>query len=152
MLNIEQFRGLVIDPTLEELGLYSLTASKLVLGTALQESGLRHLKQLDGGPALGVCQMEPSTHDDIWESWLAYRDELAERVGRIGVNADDMVWNLKYSVAMCRVHYYRKPEPLPAVDDIQGHANYWKRHYNTIRGRGTVQDYMNNWLRHTRAA
>ena len=38
MIDIDQFKEYVIDPTLETLGLYSVAASELLLGTAIQES------------------------------------------------------------------------------------------------------------------
>ena len=34
----------------------------LLLGTAMIESGLKHLQQLNGGPAMGLWQCEPRTH------------------------------------------------------------------------------------------
>jgi len=59
VIDREQFIDLIIEPTLEELGMFSAAASELVLGTAIQESRLTYIKQLGTGPALGVCQMEP---------------------------------------------------------------------------------------------
>lgn len=54
----EEFLNLVIDPTLDYMGDKAKERSrKLLLGTALVESNLRHLKQING-IALGVYQME----------------------------------------------------------------------------------------------
>src|SRR5260221_162978 len=53
---------------------------ELLLGTALQESGLTYRVQLGGGPARGLFQMEPNTHDDIWDNFLKYRVPLATAV------------------------------------------------------------------------
>ena len=57
----------VIHPTLCSLTeiSYAAAAVELPLGTARVESGLRHRRQIGGGPALGLSQMEPNTHDDI---------------------------------------------------------------------------------------
>ena len=49
--------------------------------------------------------------------------------------------NLAYATAMARMLYWRKPEALPAADDIPGLAAYWKRHYNTAAGRGKPADF-----------
>ena len=68
MLDIPQFRANIIRPVLLVIGGESRAAENLILGTALQESNLRYLRQLGDGPARGVYQMEPATHDDIWDN------------------------------------------------------------------------------------
>ncbi len=127
----------------------------LVLGTAAQESKLRALDQITGpddrtlGPAYGLWQMEGATHDDIWRNFLAYRHGLATRIH--GLRAafpgphHQLVTNLAYGAALCRAHYYRRPEPLPAAGDLAGQAAYWKRHYNTGAGKGTADQYVRAW-------
>ncbi len=148
MIDLDQFRDYVIEPTLEDLGMLSTSAVELVLGTALQESHLKYIKQLGEGPALGVCQMEPNTHDDIWKNFLAYRNVLSDAVLDIGgPEPQELIWNLKYSVAMCRVHYRRVRSPLPQAGDVEGQAQYWKTYYNTELGKGTTQEYIDNWSR-----
>ncbi len=153
MINIPQFRELVIRPALEVVNGYSEAAEELVLGTAIQESRLQYLKQLGGGPALGVFQMEPATHDDIWNNYLAYRQELADLVQMLAApnggnhpTANELIGNLWYAAAMCRVHYRRVPEPLPDAGDVPGMAAYWKEHYNTFEGAGTEEEYEENWF------
>lgn len=153
MLDRTQFRELVIRPTLEALDLGGDAAEELLLGTALQESRLTYLKQLGGGPALGVYQMEPLTHEDIWGNYLKYRDALQD--GVFGVSGmpkiipepEALIGNLTYATAMARVHYLRVPEILPMVGDLQGQARYWKQHYNTPLGAGTAEEYIENWER-----
>ena len=71
-----EFRESVIKPTLEKMGLWSESAESLILGTAIQESRLKYRKQIGGGPALGLFQMEPFTHDSIRNDYLDYRKEL----------------------------------------------------------------------------
>ena len=91
MLNIQQFRANIVRPTLEAIGAHSRAAEDLVLGTALQESNLHYLRQLNEGPARGVYQMEPATYDDIWENYLAFRAELSTRVSAFLVPERDHV-------------------------------------------------------------
>lgn len=143
MLNSEQFAKLVIRPTLEKMGLYSKAAEQLLLGTAITESRLRHLHQLGGGPALGLFQMEPATHNDIWKNYLAYKPKFSPIVtdiagGIAGVKADNMIGNLYYAAAMARMHYLRVPEKLPEAGNVVAMAEYWKKYYNTPLGAGTV--------------
>lgn len=150
MLDVRQVLDLVIVPALETLELDSPAARQLLLGTALQESGLRYIQQLGGGPALGLWQMEPATHDDIWNNYLNRKPELVQRLQSLSQHriALAMAADLWYAAAMCRIQYFRRPEPLPAAGDIPAQAAYWKQHYNTPAGAGTVAEYLENWARH----
>ncbi len=143
-LDLDQLRELIVRPTLKDIDLYSLAAENLVLGTAITESRLKAIKQYGKGPALGLWQMEPFTHNDIWRTHLTGQ-YLGARIARLvspnGARpaAENMVWNLKYAAAMCRVHYLRVRSPLPAPNDALGMARYWKDFYNTRLGKGTVE-------------
>jgi len=151
MIDIEQFRTLIVRPTLIDMGLHSEAAENLLIGTAVQESTLTYLKQIGGGPALGVYQMEPATHDDIWANYLAYRDDLADTVRELSwgePTAERMVWDLRYATAMARIHYKRVPEALPPANAISSLGAYWKDHYNTTLGAGTAQEFIENYQRH----
>ncbi|CAH8235327.1 conserved hypothetical protein [Vibrio aestuarianus] len=153
-MDAKQLTDLVVRPELERLGLYSEAAVQLVVGTIFTESRAKYLKQHGNGPALGIIQMEPATHDDIWLNFLKYKNELAGKVNAassyvefdkasvISVHANELVFNLRYAVAMCRVHYLRKPEALPKAGDIPALGRYWKKHYNTELGKGKVTDFI----------
>jgi len=145
-----QLRSLVIAPALAALGLASPAAEELLLGTALQETGGGHwLHQLGAGPAIGLYQMEPATHDDIWKSFLASHAELAAKVTSLTVpglsKLAQLAGNLYYATAMTRIFYDRVPEPLPAAGDIAAQAAYYKAHYNTPLGAATTAQYLENW-------
>jgi len=146
MFNIAQFRKEIVQHTLRHLIPeipYTEAAVELLMLTAAQESQLgTYLVQLGGGPALGVYQMEPDTHNDIRLNFLRYRSDLGDLVGALKTQEGgyQLVGNLYYATAMARVHYYRVKEPLPASDDIHGLAKYWKRHYNTYLGKGTADE------------
>ena len=47
-----------------------------------------------------------------------------------------------YGAAVCRLCYYRKSEALPEAGDIEGQGAFWKQHYNTLLGAGTVSKYV----------
>jgi hypothetical protein len=147
MLDVMQFRNLVIKPALKAINLYSPAAEELVLGTALQESRLKYLHQLGRGPALGLFQMEPRTHNDIWTNYLRGKPDLAGALQRLAhkPGPDAMITDLLYAAGMCRVHYRRVPAALPAEGDFEGQAAYWKKYYNTIYGAGTEEEYLENW-------
>ena len=89
--------------------------------------------------------MEPATHNDIWNNFLKYKPELAEKVGNLltpGDKVQQLVGNLPYAAAMCRIHYLRVPKALPGVGDIKGFSFYWKNYYNTQLGAGTPEDFV----------
>jgi len=139
----------IIIPTLDYMGLNSASAVNLLLGTAAQESHLgKYLHQING-PALGIYQMEPDTHKDIHNNFLVYKSDLNKKILNLSFPAFSMkknlIGNLYYATAMARIHYYRVPEKLPKADDIEGLANYWKRYYNTIRGQGTIKEFIKNF-------
>lgn len=145
MLDPAQFRAGALRPALRRIGLWSPAAEALLLGTALVESGLVWLRQRGGGPARGLYQVEPATHDDIWDRFLAHRPGLAGRVGGLAApqpRVEQLEWNLGYASAIARLVYYRRPEPLPAADDLEALAAYWKAHFNTARGRGRSADFV----------
>jgi hypothetical protein len=149
-MDITQLRDHVIEPALGSLGDWynSEAAVQLLIGTAIQESRCKYLVQIKG-PALGIFQMEPATHDDIFNNFLAYRPTLEETVlGFLGKQrgAEQLIGNLYYAAAMCRVHYLRAPEALPVKDDIVGMARYWKKWYNTPLGKGTETEFYKNYM------
>ena len=149
MLHVQQFAEWVIVPALDAIGLNSQAAQELLLGTALQESNLYYLKQLGMGPAMGLFQMEPATHDDIWTHYLIYKPKLAGKVHTISAQQtpEELAGNLWYAAAMCRIHYLRVKAPLPEAGDIDAQAAYWKKHYNTTLGAGTEDEYLASWER-----
>jgi hypothetical protein len=150
MVDAKQFRRLIVMPVLQEIGLWSQDAENLVMGTAAQESRLTYIKQLGNGPALGFFQMEPATHDDIWRHYLHYNKGWTENMLDLALTrkdgiprADEMVWNLRYAVAMCRIHYRRKPGAIPRT--VEGMADYWKQYYNTPLGKGTAVEFIKHY-------
>lgn len=151
-MDAQVFLEVVIRPALLALGLHSAAAEELLLGTAMVESQLVHREQLGGGPALGLFQMEPATHDDIWTHYLAYRPALARKVEALLSRPDadrhaELLVNDVYAAAMARIHYKRVAEALPAVGDTDAMAGYWKRYYNTPRGKGRAAKYVQTWER-----
>jgi hypothetical protein len=150
MFNELQLRLEIVRPTMVALQLYSLEDEELLIGTCAQESkGGTYIKQING-IALGAWGMEPKTHDDIWKNWLPNQGPLCSRLinhCRVGVieppQAKYMAYHLYYACAMARLHYKRKNIPTPK--DLEGQAAFWKEHYNTPQGKGTVEEYIHNY-------
>lgn len=160
-IHMHAFRGAIIRPTLRYIGLYSLRAEVLLAGTLAQESDcFRTRYQDNGGPARGYYQMEPDTHRDIWVNFLRYREELANKIKiylpkHINTEKERFHYlphNDRYATAMARVHYLRKKEPMPSAHDVEALARYWKRHYNTYKGKGTVHEFIQHFNRCVRGS
>jgi hypothetical protein len=130
---------------------YSEAATELLMLTAASESHLgTYLEQIHG-PACGIFQMEPSTEADIWKNYLEYHPGLSDKIAGLMFperRSMNLTYNLAYQMAMARVHYRRKADPLPQLqrtlegeirpDSVHEMAGYWKKHFNTHLGRGTV--------------
>jgi len=142
----------VIEPVLCDLpGISgSQAAAQLLLGTALKESGnFRYRKQI-GGPALSFFQIEPVSHQDIWDSYLKFRPALKAYIETLMTKPDadklnELENNESYAAAMARIKYQRCPAILPDLNDIDAMARYWKKYYNTPLGKGTVRGYLDIW-------
>ena len=139
-----------ITNVLKEIGLYSDDARELIMGTFAQESNFKYVRQIGGGPALGFCQMEPATFNDIIENFLRYKPVLMCKVVRaVGLlEVEDLVHNVELMIAMTRIHYLRVAEKLPSYKDVPAMARYWKKYYNTPLGKGTEEEFINNYYRY----
>lgn len=149
MINARHLRDFVVRPTLRRIGMWSQAAENILIGTIYQESrGGHYLHQLGNGPALGIYQIEPATHNDVWDNYLHYRDALAKKVKNLAPLSDldeQLIVNLSYATAIARLIYYRIPKALPPANDIYALAKYWKAHYNTEQGKGTVEEFVKNF-------
>jgi hypothetical protein len=142
-LDVKQQKEYVITPTLALMPLkyQGLTSVNLLAGIMLVESGGIYVRQLDGGPAHGVCQMEQATHDDCWSNFLNFpenaqvRNTILSFIGTLPQNkVENLDGNLFYAYLMARIKLYRAPDPLPMYNDAIGMANYHKNWYNTAGG------------------
>jgi len=147
-MKLEHFRDCVVRPVLEGLagaykpGLNNQAIENLLICTAYHESDeFNALVQYGGGPAQGVMQVEPATHDDVWENFLNKglgRKSLREAV-KVFMNGMDPVdqldGNMFYCVAIARLVYWRSRDPLPDAWDHRGLAAYYKRVFNTVEGK-----------------
>lgn len=144
-MNVTDFRAEVVDPTLRLLDLYSRAASNLMVGTALVESGLKYRRQVGGGPARGLFQIEPATFHDVYRRYLPRRTGLLCRVnGLLRPNREpleQLADNDRFACAIARLKYWMCPLPLPDADDAPALAAYWLRHYNA-GGKGTVEKFL----------
>ena len=150
MMDKKQLRNL-IRRVLIGIDGYSEEAENLLMGTAAQESALgEYIRQLGIGPALGIFQMEPVTFDDIVQNYLAYYPELYRKIrvvsGVVNLKSEYLEYNLALAICMTRAHYARVREKIPL--NLSGWAGYWKKYYNTPKGRGTEEEFVYNFKRY----
>ena len=51
--------------------------------------------------------------------------------------------NIRYSVALCLIHYYQRDKNISKkAHCLEQRAKIWKKHYNTIKGKGTPEKYI----------
>lgn len=118
-------------------------ATQLILATAAQESDFgTHWRQHNGGPALGVFQMERKTFEWVQKETIP---KFAE-VGRIVFPM--LEWDLDAAIFLCRLRYKIDRQPLPEVNDIAGMWGYYKRVWNSMLGKATEEQFMENWERY----
>lgn len=121
------------------LGMASQAAMELMLGNCAVESNMgQYRKQLGGGPARGIFQMEPSTY-----YWLL--NIYAPRFPWLWHHCDALIYDDILAAAMCRLRYRIVEAPLPPAGDLWAQAKYWKKWYNTEKGAGTVQKYIQKY-------
>lgn len=141
----------IIRATLLEIGLWSVDAEELLIGTAAKESRLgKYLFQIGGGPGRGLMQVEAETEKDIWRFLRQpFREELRKRfIGVTGITGPDkeaLTWNPVYSIALARCRYLYATEPIPPSIDIKGQARYWDDHYNCNPVYGTPAEYIESY-------
>lgn len=147
MLDISQFRILIIRDTLVKSGYWSQSAENLLLGTAMIESKLSYFEQLGGGPAKGLYQCEKATYVSVTDYIKrdAARTKVILAISQLSdfPPIDTLIYNLRYATLICRMHYYRFPQPLPEATDYVEMAHAHKILYNTAGGKTEIEDSIN---------
>lgn len=155
MLDPHHLREYVVIPVLNYLA-YGTNIDNgdhvydLVLETMAAESGLRYLAQHNGGPALGLIQMEPDTYQWLWhylyredKEWLLVKVKRFVTPRAFDSNKlllEELRINLPLQVIFMRIYYLTKPGAIPKT--VSGRSRYWKKNYNTEQGRGTTEHYL----------
>ena len=155
MLDKKQMRNIIND-VLQKLGDDYCTpeAIDLVYNTGLVESKYIYLMQKGGNNiARGVFQCEPFTAIDIINNYLKYRQPMMKKVAEVCMldwsyftapNEDDwryiLTTNIAAQIVFCRIHWRRVPKALPRT--LEQQANDWKSYYNTAKGAGTPEKFM----------
>tara|TARA_R100000353_G_scaffold9914_2_gene11118 strand:- start:8595 stop:9083 length:489 start_codon:yes stop_codon:yes gene_type:complete len=153
-VNSNQIKDLIKDVCVQMGEKYAKQeALDIVYATGLVESKYEYIEQIGTGPAKSFWQVEPETAVDNCRNFISKRPELLQVCSDIlGIDPyyfidaqpDDWDWILRTNIAAgilhCRIKYWRVPEPIEKGEE--GLAKYWKEHYNTAEGAGTIEHFL----------
>ena len=134
---LDELRLLVIRPTLKHLRAWSAGMENLLLGTAAQESQLGfHLKQ-GRRHGLGIYQIQPHTHREIWDKYLINHPALASKVRGLASQRDflehphsELTTNLRYATAIAWLIYRAAGIETVEQSDIATMARLWHQDFH----------------------
>ncbi|MCP3907268.1 MAG: hypothetical protein GY712_04555 [Oceanicoccus sp.] len=143
----------VIKPTLDYLGVRSLAAEKLLLGTAAQESDFdpfyQHCESQSQG--IGIYQITSAQHRIVWDKYLAFHPNLASKVRGLASQHQflkdpdqELKTNLAYSTAIAWVIYLQSEHQLPEANDSEGLGHFWEQYF-CHQGSCHAQDFS-RWI------
>jgi hypothetical protein len=152
-MNKKQLTELVIVPTLHEIpkGYSPEAVMAIQMIIAHESSGGEYIAQTKG-PALGIIQMEPFTHSQVWKfgDSIQKNAELL-RIVTPGLGVQNipspkrLIHDLRYNVFMARQKLFMSPGALPGNPEEMAH--YLKKHWNGD-GKATAAKYLwdyKNW-------
>ncbi len=118
------------------------TAIEMIIETAIAETGLGQIEDKTVGAGMGITQFDDKPFQDIRDRNQKLRPKILKDLG-IDINLvewDDLRYNQFLALLFTRLHYWLKGDPIPQT--IEERAKYWKLHYNTALGKGTVEHYL----------
>ena len=118
------------------------TAKKMIIETAIAETGLGQIEDKTVGAGMGLTQFDDKPFQDIRDRSIKLRPKILKEL-HIDISLvewDDLRYNQFLALLFTRLHYWLKGDPIPAT--IEERAKYWKLHYNTVQGKGTVEHYL----------
>ncbi len=145
-MNKKQLTELVIMPTLKEIPKgYSPEAVMAIQMIIAHESSKGEYIAQKIGPALGIIQMKPLTHEDVWRHGDSIQKNaellrIAPRSAgmRNPPSPKRLIYDLRYCVFMARQKLFMVPGVLPS-DEFEM-AQYLKKHWNGD-GKATATKY-----------
>lgn len=134
---LDELRLMVIRPTLKHLRAWSAGMENLLLGTAARESQLGfHLKQ-GRRHGLGIYQIQPHTHREVWDRYLIDHPALASKVRGLASQRDflqhphsELATNLRYATAIAWLIYHSAGADHVEENDVATMARLWHQYFH----------------------
>ncbi|MCJ8292903.1 MAG: hypothetical protein MJK15_00720 [Colwellia sp.] len=154
-MNKDQIVELVIRPTLKAIPKGYTDESVLAITMIIAHESKRgeYIKQAGTGPALGLIQMEPRTHDSTWK----FGDSIRKNALKLGIitqyqydrfehpPAERLIYDTRYNVFMARQRLFMKKGALPK--DVKNMSKYLKQHWNSAGGAADNYSYSDDYAR-----
>lgn len=124
-------------------------AHKILIETAQQETKLGYYP--DKFPYLhgiGLCQFDLIGFQDVKQRTRPRIVKTIKRNFKLNINDvrhRELAYSPFLSLLFCRLFYKLRPDPIP--QKLHDRAKYWKKHYNTKIGKGSVEEYVKNALK-----
>lgn len=137
---------LIVDEVVKVLGNgKNESVADLLIETARAETNCG--KAIDRTPLMygvGLMQFDEVGFNDVKDRTKKYHSIIKERlhIDLDFVKFEWLVYNPFLSILFARLKYKLIPEEVP--DNIYSRAKYWKKYYNTFKGKGTVEHYLKN--------
>lgn len=117
---------------------------RLMCETAAAETGYGTIPdKTRHGAGRGLFQCDKIAFDDVLARTRPQRVKALEQAfdfDLLRVEWDDLNYSPLLAAVVCRLHYLLIPEPVPQT--LKGRAEYWKKYYNTVAGKGSPADYI----------
>lgn len=134
-INPIDFRKLIIRPTLQRMGKWSLSLENLLLGSAGQASQLGIQLQFELG--IGVYCIHRELHKKVWDEYFAFDADLASLVRGFASQRQflsdpdmELAINLAYATAIAWGVYAHSNAEIPSdPDNIEALADCWHQHF-----------------------
>ena len=91
---------------------------------------------------MGLTQFDELPFNDIKNRCIKLKPQILKdlNIDITLVNWDDLRYNQFLALLFTRMLYWLKGDPIP--ESIEERAAYWKLHYNTKLGKGTIEHYL----------
>ncbi len=139
-MTYQQAKAFIAEALLDQ-GLHSDAAAELMLMIAAHESlGFKFRRQIGGGPALGVFQMEPPTHEDTWRRSRS----IMRNAKRCGYTQDAkrLETDDRYAIFVARHRIMLDPKPIPTTPQAMAE---WCKHEWNGNGKATPEEYLRDY-------
>ena len=94
----------------------------------------------------GIAQIRADTAEDVLKILRKDKKTYNELMSFYNFNMslrDNLLYNVKFSIAMCSEYYYLRNSNLyNEIHTLRHRAKQWKKNYNTYKGAGSVQIYV----------
>jgi len=124
-------------------------AVNLLVETACQETWLGAVRDRTAyGAGTGLCQIDKIAFVDIVQR--TSKAKKTKVLSELGIDLNKIQYrelelSPLASMVFCRLHYLLVPDAVPVT--LEARADYWKRFYNTVAGKGHPAEYVRNYER-----